>query len=53
MSDLLLILSVVLMFFLRIGIPILALVVLSVIVNRWQTQREDYIREHYHNQSQN
>jgi len=51
MSDILLTLSVVLMFFLRIGIPILALVILGVIINRWQTKRENDIREHYHNEA--
>lgn len=51
MSDILLTLSVVLMVFLRIGIPILALVALSAIVNRWQSGRDEYIRQHYHNKS--
>lgn len=51
MDDLLLSLSVALMFFLRIGIPVLILIAIGAIVDRWQSQRDDYIRRYYDGQS--
>jgi hypothetical protein len=47
MEDLLLTLSVALMFFLRIGIPVLVLVALGAVIDRWQSRRDDYIRRYY------
>lgn len=50
MEGFLLTLSVALMFFLRIGIPVLVLIVLGTIIDHWQSQRDDYVR-HYDDQS--
>jgi hypothetical protein len=47
MQDIQLILSVALMFFLRIGIPVLLLITLGTIIDRWQTARENDIRRRY------
>lgn len=47
MEELLLVLSVAFMFFLRIGIPVLVLIVLGAMIERWQSQRDDYIRHYY------
>ena len=47
MNELSLIFGVVMMFLLRIGIPVLVLIVLGVLIDRWQSQRDDYIRQHY------
>lgn len=35
-----LLISVIAMFFIRIGIPLLVLIILGVVVDRWQTKRE-------------
>lgn len=51
MEGFLLTLSVALMFFLRIGIPVLVLIVLGALIDRWQSQRDDYIRHYDANQS--
>lgn len=51
MEQLQLILSVALMFFLRIGIPVLVLIVLGALIERWQNRRDDYIRQYYAEQS--
>ena len=47
MQDIQLILSVTFMFFLRIGIPVLLLITLGAIIDRWQTARENDIRRRY------
>ena len=47
MQDIQLILSVTFMFFLRIGIPVLLLITLGTIIDRWQTARENDIRRRY------
>jgi hypothetical protein len=41
MDDLQLILSVTSLFLLRIGLPVLLLVGLGILVDRWQSKRED------------
>lgn len=48
MQDLGLVLSVAVMFLLRIGIPVLLLIALGAIIDRWQTAREDDIRRRYY-----
>ena len=46
MTEFGLVLSVVVMFFVRIGIPLLLLVVLGMIIDRWQKkQHEDAFRQ--------
>lgn len=52
MFELNLVLGVAFMFFLRIGVPLIVLITLSTVIDRWQTQREVYIREHYPAQSE-
>lgn len=47
MNELSLMFGVVLMFLLRIGLPVLVLIVLGVLIDRWQSQRDDYVRQHY------
>lgn len=47
MNEPTLILGVVVMFLTRIGIPVLVLIVLGVLIDRWQSQRDDYIQQHY------
>ena len=47
MQDIQLILSVAIMFFLRIGIPLLVLITLGTLIDRWQTSRENEIRQRY------
>lgn len=47
MQDIQLVLSVAVMFFLRIGIPLLVLIVLGTLIDRWQTNRENEIRQRY------
>ena len=47
MNELSLMFGVVLMFLLRIGLPILVLIVLGVLIDRWQSQRDEYVRQHY------
>jgi hypothetical protein len=47
MQDISLILEIALLFFLRIGFPVLALIALGVVIDRWQTRREAAIRQRY------
>jgi hypothetical protein len=47
MQEISLILEVALLFFLRIGFPVLALIALGVVIDRWQTRREAAIRQRY------
>lgn len=47
MQDLQLVFGVAVMFFLRIGIPVLLLIILGAIIDRWQTARENEIRRRY------
>ncbi len=47
MSELLTILSVAGLFLLRIGVPVLALIILGIVTERWQTNREDRLAEYY------
>lgn len=47
MQEIQLIVSVAVMFFLRIGIPLLVLIVLGTLIDRWQTNRENEIRQRY------
>jgi len=47
MQDIQLVFGVAVMFLLRIGIPVLLLIALGVIIDRWQTTRENDIRQRY------
>jgi hypothetical protein len=47
MDGVLAVLSVIALFMLRIGVPVLLLVALGIIVDRWQTRREEYIDQRY------
>ena len=47
MQNIQLILGVALMFFLRIGLPLLLLIILGTLIDRWQTARENEIRQRY------
>lgn len=47
MQDIQIILGVALMFLLRIGIPVLLLITLGTLIDRWQTARENEIRRRY------
>lgn len=47
MQEIQLILGVALMFLLRIGIPVLLLITLGAVIDRWQTARENEIRQRY------
>ena len=35
------------MFFVRVGLPIILLVLLGLLVDRWQRNREEHIRQYY------
>lgn len=41
------ILSVAGLFLLRVGLPIVLLVILGVVVDRWQNKREERMQQHY------
>lgn len=41
------ILSVAALFILRVGLPIVLLVLLGVVVDRWQKRRDDQLKAHY------
>lgn len=45
MDDLMLIIGVAGMFLLRIGIPVLLLIMLGILIDRWQTKRENDVRQ--------
>jgi hypothetical protein len=47
MDGVLAVLSVVGLFLLRIGVPVLLLVALGILIDRWQTRREQYIEQRY------
>lgn len=47
MQDIQLVLGVAVIFFLRIGIPVLLLIILGTLIDRWQTARENEIRRRY------
>ena len=40
MDDLLLTLSIIILFLVRVGVPVLVLVTLGVLIDRWQSRRE-------------
>ena len=44
MEQLLTILSVAALFLVRIGVPVLILIALGILVDRWQSKREDALR---------
>ncbi|MFN8447746.1 MAG: hypothetical protein U0521_03895 [Anaerolineae bacterium] len=44
MEQLLAILSVAALFLLRIGVPVLILISLGILIDRWQARREDAVR---------
>ena len=43
MDEILVALGVAVMFFIRVGVPVLALIVIGVLVDRWQSKRESNI----------
>lgn len=45
MDDLMLIIGVAGLFLLRIGIPVLLLITLGILIDRWQTKRENAVRQ--------
>ncbi|RPI98141.1 MAG: hypothetical protein EHM39_08505 [Chloroflexi bacterium] len=47
MDGILAVLSVVGLFMLRIGVPVLLLVALGIVIDRWQTRREEHIEQRY------
>ena len=47
MDGILEVLSVVGLFLLRIGVPVLLLVALGIVIDRWQTRREQVINQRY------
>jgi len=47
MNELTSILGVTAMFLLRVGLPIVLLVILGIAIDRWQTKREERIRKYY------
>jgi hypothetical protein len=47
MDGVLEVLSVVGLFMLRIGVPVLLLVALGIAIDRWQSRREEYIDQRY------
>lgn len=48
MNEFLTVVSVVVLFLVRIGIPVILLVTLGLLIDRWQTQREHDIQRHKH-----
>ena len=46
MDELLVALGVAIMFFIRVGVPVLALIIIGVMVDRWQSSRESDITKH-------
>jgi hypothetical protein len=44
MEQLLSILAVVALFLIRIGIPVIILITLGIVIDRWQSRREDEVR---------
>lgn len=46
MESILLVLSVVALFLVRVGIPVILLIVLGIVIERWQRSRENEI-QHY------
>ncbi|MBZ0274693.1 MAG: hypothetical protein K8I60_01030 [Anaerolineae bacterium] len=47
MNDIMLVMSVIVMFTVRIGIPVIILVGLGVLIDRWQRRRESDIDRKY------
>jgi hypothetical protein len=47
MDGILAVLSVAGLFMLRIGVPVLVLVALGILVDRWQTRRDEHINQRY------
>jgi len=48
MEQVLMTLSVAALFFLRIGIPVIVLIGLGIVIDRWQAKREEEIRDEVH-----
>jgi hypothetical protein len=44
MEQLLSIVSVAALFFVRIGIPVIVLIILGIVIDRWQATREDAVK---------
>lgn len=48
MEQLLLVVSVVVMFLLRIGVPVILLLTIGVLIDRWQSKREKEVQHEIH-----
>lgn len=48
MEQVLLVLSVAMMFVVRIGIPVIVLITLGVVIDRWQSKREKGVQQEIH-----
>jgi hypothetical protein len=44
MDEILSILAVVALFLIRIGIPVIILITLGIVIDRWQSRREEAVR---------
>ncbi len=48
MEQLLLTLSIAVLFLLRLGVPVIVLITLGVIIDRWQSKREQKVQQTFH-----
>ena len=47
MNEIALFLSIIVMFVIRIGLPVLTLIALGILFDRWQSQRQHWVNIHY------
>lgn len=45
MEQILLILSVAIMFLIRIGVPVIVLIILGILIDRWQAKRDKDVQK--------
>ncbi len=48
MEQLLLTLSIAVLFLLRLGVPVIVLITLGVVIDRWQSKREQKVQQSSH-----
>ena len=48
MEQLLLTLSIAALFLLRLGVPVIVLITLGVVIDRWQSKREQKVEQRFH-----
>jgi hypothetical protein len=48
MEQLLLVVSVAVMFIVRIGIPVILLLAIGILIDRWQSKREQEVQQEIH-----